>query len=208
MDNTSLQEITKIYKDLYTVEFKPLLSEVEAIIEEVPAPIFNELRAFNDHISRCFVSDDAMSIKENIGKAKGHMRRAILDCFKYLNVCYHVSIIEMERQFTRVDLSSIDNGLFYPKYKMLRHNALVAVRNARKTETIDLDKAFDLYEDAYNQYSELHDFMLSNITHMKWAKAKYYTKSIGITLLIIFLGFFGWGDILSMIKIIIHAVVK
>lgn len=50
-DKNKISELYEIYLGL----IKPLLSEIEANYEQFPEPLFNEIRAFNDHISRCYI---------------------------------------------------------------------------------------------------------------------------------------------------------
>lgn len=47
------KRIIALYQDYNTV-IKPLIAEVEARTEQFPLPLFNEIRALHDHISRCY----------------------------------------------------------------------------------------------------------------------------------------------------------
>lgn len=40
----------KTYNDV----IKPLIATIEAKTEKFPTPLFNELRAYNDHIAQCY----------------------------------------------------------------------------------------------------------------------------------------------------------
>ena len=76
--------VRELYVEYNTV-IKPLIAEVEARMEQFPLPIFNEIRALHDHISRCYSDNitDAQ-IEKELEKGKRHVVRIILDCYKYL----------------------------------------------------------------------------------------------------------------------------
>lgn len=48
-------ELYLLYEQ-YTDSLKPLLAFVETKVVKFPGPILNELRAVNDHVSRCFTN--------------------------------------------------------------------------------------------------------------------------------------------------------
>ena len=89
LDKDKLSELYGVYVGL----IKPLLSEIEANYEQFPEPLFNEIRAFNDHISRCYIPNISQSeIDVQIEKAERHIHRMVFDCYKYLNVYYNIQI--------------------------------------------------------------------------------------------------------------------
>lgn len=45
--------ISKLYAE-YTNKLKPLLAFEESVTQNFPGPILNEIRAMNDHVSRCY----------------------------------------------------------------------------------------------------------------------------------------------------------
>ena len=73
LNDKSHQEKLKELFDTYNQTLKPLIAEVEVCYEEFPSPVFNEIRAYNDHIARCFI--DNTDIQEELGKAEGHLKR-------------------------------------------------------------------------------------------------------------------------------------
>ena len=83
--------------------------------------IFNEIRAFNDHISRCYMKPDNKDwIDTQIRKSESHIERIILDCYKFLNVSLYDKVIkDFDRRYKGVDLSCIDNGDFIIRHKKL-----------------------------------------------------------------------------------------
>ena len=174
LDKDKLSELYGVYLGL----IKPLLSEIEANYEQFPEPLFNEIRAFNDHISRCYIPNISQSeIDVQIEKAERHIHRMVLDCYKYLNVYYKIQIEEFEKQTRNIDLTSIDSGSFYIEYQKLKNNSIKAVREAKHKEyssdgTID----FSCFEHSYNEYVALYDFICDNMEKVRWARAKYYTS--------------------------------
>jgi len=172
-------ELLALYHGCYNETLKPLLATVESNYEHHPAPILNEIRSFNNHIARCYLpSVDDQFIKDNLWKARGHLIRAILDCFKYLNVYYHDGVKKFERDCRRVDLTTISNGEFYVSYRQLKKSAKSNVRKAKKKETTDPEKALELYEDAYNKYVELDEFIHENLVSIDWAIIKFTAKRL------------------------------
>lgn len=139
-----------------------------------PIPLFNEIRAFNDHVARCYIisfSDDQIS--DELGRAERHINRIILDCYKYLNVSFHNEIMSFEKRTKHVDLTVLDNGLFYPKFLELRKNAIDLIRKAKRNESIKLNDSFSDYQDAYNVYYELSELINSRRIEVNWARVKF-----------------------------------
>jgi len=100
------KELLALYHECYNEILKPLLAAVESKFEHQPVVIFNEIRSFNDHIARCYLpsaNDDF--IRDNLEKARSHLKRAILDCFKHLNVYYYDVVRKFEQDCRRVDLT-------------------------------------------------------------------------------------------------------
>ena len=173
MNPTYYSKFSKLYTS-YNEVIKPLIALYEAREEVFPIPLFNEIRAFNDHVARCYIpsfSDD--QIEDELGRAERHINRIILDCYKYLNVSFHNEIMSFERRTKHVDLTVLDNGLFYPKFLELRKNAVNLIRKAKRNESIKLNDSFSDYQDAYNVYSELSDLINSRSVEVSWARAKF-----------------------------------
>lgn len=163
----------------YCSVIKPLIARIEALSEKIPLPIFNEIRAFNDHIARCYFNNpDEKYIEEQISKARRHILRITLDCFKCLNVILYSNIETFERRTRNVDLTVIDNGTFFPEYSRNKAAAAKLVEEAKINEGYNPDKALGLYEDACNLYSEIVDKTNEIAEYVKWAKIRFSTKRI------------------------------
>ena len=179
--HSSLQELYKTYNEV----IKPLIADYEAREEKFPTPIFNEIRAFNDHIAQCYRSDISdKEIQDEIKLAKRHIYRIVLDCYKYLDVSLYEKIQKFEKQTKHVDLTIIKDGLFYPEYKRLNTFSTKMVREAKSLESKDKDTALELYQNAYNAYCEIENLIDSSLQAVNWARRKF---NIGRALKI-----FGW----------------
>ena len=111
---------------------RPLISEIEAREESFPTPLFNEIRAFNDHIARCYLPKIANEkIITELEKAEGHISRITLDCFKYLDVFLYEKIRNFEKRTRNIDLTVLDNGQFFPTFCKLKKDAVISVRQAK-----------------------------------------------------------------------------
>jgi len=117
MDAQYSSQITLLYRT-YNDVIKPLIAEIEIRYEKFPTPVFNEIRAFNDHVARCHRENISnLDIENELRKAKGHIERIILDCYKFLNVALHKIVIKrFDKRTKGVDLGAINNGAFFIFY--------------------------------------------------------------------------------------------
>jgi len=181
------------FKDLiplyetYNGVIKPLVAEIEVRFEKFPLSIFNEIRAFNDHVSRCYSKpDDKEWIDKQISKAKNHIERIVLDCYKYLNVSLYDSVIKkFDRKYKGVDLSVINNGDFFIKHRELTKDIILNLKKAKSQESKeDKSQSVALYQLVHNKYTELEDLIDQNCRNLFWARGKFYSKWL--------IRFFGW----------------
>lgn len=186
MDTEFFEKLIPLYTT-YNEVIKPLIAEIEVRFEAFPTSIFNEIRAFNDHVSRCYKKpDDKAWIDEQVRKAKGHIERIVLDCYKYLNVSlYDLTIKKFDRTYKGVDLSGIDNGEFFIKHRELTREITRRLKEAKLKETQeDKSESISIYQHVYNKYAELEVLIDSNCRNLFWARGKFYRN--------ICLKFFGW----------------
>ncbi|MDR0872930.1 MAG: hypothetical protein LBN27_05600 [Prevotellaceae bacterium] len=189
-------QLSPLYKT-YNEVIKPLVADIESRYEKFPRPIFNEIRAFNDHVARCYTEPlDKRIISEQIPKATGHIERILLDCYKFLNVKLHENIVgNFERKTKYIDITSIDSGNFYPKYKVIYNDIVLKKREAKTKERTNKEDAILLYEQVYIQYDNLDDLLEKYRLKINWAIAKFTTKKI-----LSFLGWFGAAIISGIIS--------
>lgn len=172
------ERLTPLYHK-YNVVIKPLIAEIEVRFESFPIQIFNEIRAFNDHVSRCYLKpDDEEWINSQIHKAEGHIERIILDCYKFLNVSLYDSVIKkFDKEYKGVDLSNIDNGDFLIQYKRIAREIIVSLKDAKSKEVLeDKSESIAIYERVHNNYTELEDLIEKNNRNLFWAKGKFYVN--------------------------------
>jgi hypothetical protein len=162
----------------YNQNVKPLLADIEARYEKIPLQLFNEIRAFNDHIARCYLlTTSEEDIKRDLEKASSHLLRIILDCFKLLNLhVFSVYVEKFEKKHKRVDLNVVDSGNFIVRFYAIKLKARNTVREAKTYESSDKVKSLELFQRAYNEYSELETLIEENRRGISHAKRKTWIK--------------------------------
>lgn len=178
--------IIALYKE-YNMVIKPLIAELEARTEQFPLPLFNEIRALHDHIARCYSERiSSNQVDSEIHKAERHVTRIMLDCYKCLNLSLHDEVLLFERQTKNVDLTVLQNGTFYPKYKTLRTKATKMVRKAKSLESLDTQSALDTYQNSYNLYCDLENVIEEVVPDLHWARIRFSVcKSMQVLLWIL-----------------------
>lgn len=172
------KRITELYQDYNTV-IKPLIAEVEARTEQFPLPLFNEIRALHDHIARCYSENiSSEQIDSEIYKAERHVVRIMLDCYKCLNLSLHDTVLIFERQTKHIDLTVLQNGNFYPKYKSLRTKAVQTVRKAKSLEALDSNAALDVYQESFNVYCDLENIIDEVTPDLHWARVRFSVRRV------------------------------
>ena len=174
--------------DKYNSVIKPLIAEIEVRFESFPTSIFNEIRAFNDHVSRCYLKpDDSAWVDAQIRNAEGHIERIILDCYKFLNVSLYDSVIKkFDKNYKNVDLSTIDNGDFIIKHKQITKDIVIKLKEAKSKEVLeDKRESIALYEEVHNKYTELENLIENNCRNLFWAKGKFCLNKIRNVILFI-----------------------
>lgn len=178
MNTLQQNKITTLYNQYNTI-IKPLMAEIEAREERMPLPIFNEIRAFNDHIARCYLEGThSERINNELLKAERHITRITLDCFKCLNISLYKQIEKFEKQTRNIDLTVLNNGCFYPRYCELKRLAVNHIQNAKKQEGLNLDSSLNEFQIAYNTYREVEELIINHAESVKWARVRFTSKRI------------------------------
>lgn len=191
------ERLTPLYNK-FNVVIKPLIAEIEVRFEFFPISIFNEIRAFNDHVSRCYLKpDDEEWINNQIHKAEGHIERIILDCYKFLNVSLYDSVIKkFDKEYKGVDLSNINNGDFLIQHKKIAREIIISLKEAKSKEVSeDKSESIAIYEKVHNKYTELEDLIEQNCRNLFWAKSKFYVNKF-------------WKIILWLVSAIVSGIVS
>ena len=189
--------LTGIY-DAYLSVISPFIIQLETLDGEFPVEILNEIRSIFTHLARCSVTDKDIVYEENIAKAERHVKRAILDCFKYLCVAYDEYFRRFSKINRNVDLSFVDNGKFLHELNRLHIEAVNNKTFAQKKELITekIEDVFDDYEKAYNSYASIYNLIQSSAKSIDFVKHKAVIKDrLNIT--------FGIVGVVSLILTII-----
>ena len=175
----SIEERIKDIHKNYIEVISPHILQYELLNNKFPIEILNEIRAIFTHLSKYYLSED-ISIKENnLLKAESHIKRAILDCYKYICMTYDDKYAEFERNYKRIDLSLVDNGEFLPKLLEKRKNAIELMLEARKSDLlitsddeIGIDEAYKKYETAFIEYSSIYKLINDSYKKLEHLKKK------------------------------------
>jgi len=164
----------------YNNVIKPLIAAYEAREQVFPTPIFNEIRAFNDHVSRCYIENASKDfIDKQLLRAGRHISRIILDLYKYLIISFSEEIKKFEKKTKNVDLSLVNNGEFYREYSSLRSSSIISLKEAKRLEaTTDSDQndIFSKFEESFNKFQETDNLITSHFSEINWAKTKSLFK--------------------------------
>jgi hypothetical protein len=191
-----------------------LIADIEARYQKFPDSLFNEIRALNDHVARCYTENYAdEQIENEINKAESHILRITFDCYKYLDAWFHDYIVKFEKKYAnRIDITLINNGEFAPKFRKIQSDALKEVKKAKKAESVDKQMSFNSYQEAYNIYSNLEELIDSNICQFSWAKIRkranrtitfvVWLVSVVISSIITIL--IGCGEIIKILQSLFH----
>lgn len=160
--------------EAYLSVISPFIIQLETLDGEFPVEILNEIRSIFTHLARCSTTDKESVYEENIIKAERHVKRAVLDCFKYLCVAYDEYFRKFSRINRNVDLSFVDNGAFLQKLNNLHIEAVNNKTLAQKKEltTDNIENVFDDYEKAYNSYASIYSLIQSSAKSINYVKHK------------------------------------
>lgn len=169
------EKLRELYK-VYNETIKLLIAKIEAKSQKFPIEIFNEIRAFNDHIARCYLPPEAKVNHEvELQKAEAHIVRITLDCYKFLNVIYFTDFEKfMKRDGEDVDYRDIENGKFFEEILKKKAEAEKYSEEARRLESInEKNESFEHWQKMNIAYSSLFKYIDDNHDNILWAKSKF-----------------------------------
>jgi len=179
---TTEERLENIYKEYVNV-ICPYIVDYELLTNTFPDAILNEIRAIFTHLSKYYLSGDAKAKERNLQKAEGHVKRTILDCYKYICVAYEDKYAEFDRRYRRVDLSLVDNGEFLSRLLEARKNAIALMKDAKKSDLrLDSDDeksqdaAYAKYEKAFVEYSSVYELVSGSYKKLENVKKKAIFK--------------------------------
>jgi len=199
------ERVRDIHKN-YIEVICPYIIQYELLSNTFPSEILNEIRAIFTHLSKYYLSDDVLIKEKNVLKAEDHIKRAILDCHKYICTTYDDKYDEFIRNYKNVDLSLVDNGEFLPKLLETHKDAITLMLDARKSDLLitsddetNVDEAYEKYEKAFVKYSSLYQLIESSYKKLETLKRKFNLRDWrGIII----------GSIISIIGIIVSIILK
>ena len=149
--------IKNIYDEYKNTVF-PLVAFLEANDAEFPIEILNEVRSIFSHFSRVY--DDSVTDEEidcELSKAESHLKRAILDCYKYNCISLYDFYNRFRTEYRFADLSSIDNGDFLTQITQNFAEAKNRLFEAKKSERKNKHS-----EELYKEFESAFDLFLKN----------------------------------------------
>lgn len=193
------ERIKDIYEK-YIYVICPYILQYELLDNTFPIEILNEIRAVFTHIAKCYLSEDTLIKEKNLSKAENHIKRTILDCYKYICVAYEDKYAEFGRKYRRIDLSLVDNGEFLPKLLENHKYATDLMQEARKSDLlitsddeVSIGEAYKKYEAAFIAYSSVYNLINNSYKKIEYIRKKAVLKK--------YIAIAGW--ILSIVLAII-----
>jgi hypothetical protein len=180
-DEVRIRDIYKTYIDIIC----PYIIQYETLSNRFPIEILNEIRAVLTHLSKYNLSDDASMKERNLSKAEGHIKRSILDCYKYMCSAYEDEYSKFDKRYKNTDLSLVDNGEFLSKLLEARNNGKQLLLDARKTDlSVNSDdeantgEAYVKYEKAFVAYSSVYELINASYKKLENLKRKAAAKNL------------------------------
>lgn len=172
-DEDIQKELSEIYEQ-YHNSIKIFIGQLEVLQNKFPVEILNEIRAVFSHIAKIYVCDDKKIAVRNIEKAKGHIKRAQLDAYKYMCYAYSKYYKEFRELYKNVDLSYVNNGDFIIELSKAYASAVEKSNSAREIEAVadDSTEAYDTYEEAYYEYAKVYKLIVENMLLMEKLQQK------------------------------------
>lgn len=149
---------------------------IELRYKKFPVPLLNEIRAAQEHVTRCYEpdkSDNREYVESQIEMAQGHYMRCLLDGYKY--IWYHFGADIKRKYFlARIlgKLSDINNGDFVVEMQNLFRRAKKDNEQARLMETKDKKMAIDLFEKSIGALVKLDELYDDNESAIRWSVRK------------------------------------
>lgn len=177
MQKLSDKRITEIY-DTYLSVISPFIIQLETLDGEFPVEILNEIRSIFTHLTRCSATQDVVVYEDNVVKAERHVKRAVLDCFKYLCVAYDEHFRAFSRLNRNVDLSCVDNGVFLQKLNELHKQAVTdkTVAQTKELTAENIEDVFTDYEKAYNSFAAVYNLISDSSKSIDYFRHKAVLK--------------------------------
>lgn len=166
-------QITQLFS-LYREKVNPLISIYNSLENSFPIGVINELRDIFSHLTLSLLSSESSEIDRHFDKAQRHLKRAVVDAFKYVSMAYSKVYDDFKKSYEHVDLGYIDQGNFLPKIVKLNAEAEDLMLKAKmiESELHDDDAMYEAYEDAFNCYAELYQCIMDALDEAEVIRLK------------------------------------
>ena len=167
------EQIKQIFTT-YKEKVNPLISVYNALENSFPIGVINELRDVFSHLTLSLQVTDTAEVDRHLDKAHRHLKRAVVDAFKYASMAYSKVYDDFKDAYKYVDLGYVDNGTLLPKLTKLNTEAEKLMHEAKMVESgvHDDDKMYAAYEKAFNCYATLYNSIINSLEATEAIKLK------------------------------------
>jgi hypothetical protein len=152
---------------------------IETYDKQFPTGILNEARSLWAHLSKYYIASSDADKEHNLLKAEEHLKRTILDCYKYLCISLDDRRAEFEKKYKNLDLSLVDQGEFLRNFIQKKEDAKNLILKARNLdltlkhkENVTNEDVYGKYKMAYEAHAELDKFIFED----SFGKIEYVWK--------------------------------
>ena len=177
-------EVDELYYK-YNKELRNLIILVEVRLNIFPIGILNEVRDFNDHLSRIYLEDESVDKNVELKLSKRHLNRARLDCYKSLLINGEDQHKNFVKNYRYTNLGEVDSGKFYPEYNRKLKEARDKAGEAKLSEgkgNSHLEKTAEIFHEAFALYEDLDNFVKENYENLAWSscfqKKKFWATNV------------------------------
>ena len=167
------EQITQLFS-LYREKVNPLISVYNSLENSFPIGVMNELRDVFSHLTQSLMAKDCAEIDRHLDKALRHLKRAVVDSFKYASMAYSKVYDDFKESYKYVDLGYVDNGQLLPKLTKLNAEAERCMHEAKMIES-DIhndEEMYAAYESSFNYYAELYECIMNALDSAEAIKLK------------------------------------
>lgn len=167
------EQINQIFS-LYREKVNPLISVYNALENSFPIGVINELRDVFSHMTQSLLAKESTEIDRHLDKAQRHLKRAVVDAFKYASMAYSKIYDDFKESYKYVDLSYVDNGELLPKLTKLNAEAENLMHKAKMIESDihNVENMYAAYESAFDCYAELYHCIMDAMENTEKIKLK------------------------------------
>ena len=173
----------QVVVDYYHNFFVPAYADLVAFLGDKPVQVLVEIENYNSHMMRAMEDGSADGvISSNLKKAKGHLQRGTLDCYKLLFVHINRQINQYFDGFEKID---IDIALGHTNFHQLfqqRQEFIQIIRQSRTTEMqnvgVNIEGTIESYRSAVNNGFDLVELLSNEYPQFERVKKYFFIKQL------------------------------